>query len=958
MGLYETFVDPPAMFRQAPFWFWNHALEPSKLAWQIDQLKEKGLGGFVMHARHGLITPYLSDEWFGHIRACCTRARALGMVPWAYDERDWPSGPAGGTVIADHANRLSYLRLDRVAVEAGQTVSLDDDVVAAYAVQEGAAPARIAKKEWKAPKGTRELLEAVRFECPAILWFESYLDTLNPEACRAFIRSTYDLHESKLGNLKDLGLAGFFTDEPALSTYPDDFARIPWTAGLAAAFQEKKGYDLLDRLPEMFTPGVAGSQVRYDYWDVATGLFESAFFEAIEAWCESRGLQLIGHPLGEEPLLYQFRCLGDIFRHLRHLHMPGMDHVTGTLPMDSPLGIVPKLVSSAALLAGKERVMTETFGESGWGLSLREMKWMADWQMVQGINYLIPHAFYYSIAERRKKDSPPSEFYQAPFWSYYRIFADYTARITAAITGGETVARVAVLYPMASVWADFVPGAAIPPEVQELEKTFAPLCRTLLELHRDFVVLDEEVFAKAQIDGSTFRVNGLTFDALVVPKLTALRAETYGVLRAMAGSCRVILTGTGRVRVLQARGGAQPESLDLGALVGVACIAETAGADLERELAGIVPDVVLENAPDVHCLHRRKEGKDVFFFANTTRERIATTASFEAVGRAEIWDPATGARTSVPGQRASGNRLVLPLELEAMGSRLIVIDPGQGIAETPVTAFVASRRIRVCHLWEFTPQNGNFYALRQWDFRIEMRHRITELRYGTSFVLSGRIANLRLILDGIPKYPPNVPDAARPLVAADTEAVVMVDGELVTEELPWEIDVHFRVLDLGRFANGGTHRIEIVVKNNGWFPQPGLQEYAWLAGDFAVDANGDSPRLHPVRAIRSGAWEKQGFPFFSGTGVYHANLVIPEDARGRRMFLDAGQVGDLLDVEVNGQDVGVCAWPPYRIELTRVLQIGANTAVLKVTNTLRNFLEGPNPANPSGLLDEVWLDIE
>ena len=57
---------------------------------------QKGLGGFVMHARHGLLTPYLSDEWFECIRHCCEEARERGMVPWAYDERDWPSGPAGG----------------------------------------------------------------------------------------------------------------------------------------------------------------------------------------------------------------------------------------------------------------------------------------------------------------------------------------------------------------------------------------------------------------------------------------------------------------------------------------------------------------------------------------------------------------------------------------------------------------------------------------------------------------------------------------------------------------------------------------------------------------------------------------------------------------------------------------------------------------------------------------------
>jgi len=175
--------------------------------------------------------------------------------------------------------------------------------------------------------------------------------------------------------------------------------------------------------------------------------------------------------------------------------------------------------------------------------------------------------------------------------------------------------------------------------------------------------------------------------------------------------------------------------------------------------------------------------------------------------------------------------------------------------------------------------------------------------------------------------------------------------------LPWEIDPQFRVLSLREFQQPGTRRVEILVKNHGWFPQPGLQEYVWLAGDFALEMNTDWPHLRTVRGIRIGPWEDQGFPCFSGTGAYYATLVLPEDAQGKRMFIDAGTVGNLLEVEINGQDVGVRPWPPYRVEVTHALRPGPNTVVLKVTNTLRNLLEGPDDRHPSGLLEEVWLEI-
>lgn len=941
------FENPPATFRQAPFWFWNHRLDKDTLSWQINEMQNKGLGGFVMHARHGLITPYLSEAWLDCIRHGCEEAKRRGMIPWAYDERDWPSGPAGGEVIKDHNNRLSYLKLEERTLD-----GTAKDVVATYQLDESGAAQRL---PIPLPQSEGPVLAAVRFECPAILWFESYLDTLSAEACQNFIASTYDFHEQKLGDLKTLGLAGFFTDEPALSTYPDDLHRIPWTAELPEAFRALKGYDLLDRLPELFAPGEPGAQVRYDYWDVVTTLFEQAFFVPISQWCEKRGLQLIGHPLGEEPLFYQFRCLGSIFKYLKHTHMPGMDHLTITVGKNRPISMTPKMVASAALLAGRERTMTETFGESGWRLSLREMKWMADWQMVNGINYFIPHAFYYSVAGRRKKDSPPSEFYQTPHWPYYRSFADYTARVTAMMTGGEHVAKIALFYPMSSVWADFVPGDTIPEAVAEMEAAFAPLGETLLSLHRDFVVLDEDALTRAALSDGAFRVNGLRFEALVLPPMTSIRADALQMLRSIAERVPVVAAGANSLRILNT----PAKRVNLAEVQGVHVIPASDPEALEAALAGVRPDLILPNAPGVYYLHRRKEGQDLFFFANTGCEPVETVASFETIGAITLWDPETGTAGPAPDQAEEGGRLGMKLQLPPMGSRLISIDPSQPPVDFHITPFIPQQRISVCKdLWHFTPFNGNFVTLKKWRMIVETRHKVTELRYTTEFILSETIANLRLILDGIPKHPAGVPEAARPLVANETYSEILIDGEAVTDELPWEIDPHFRVIDLKEKNEPGTHRLDIVIRNQGWFPQPGIEEYAWLAGDFMLEHNEGIARLNPCRGVRFGAWEEQGFPFFSGTAAYAADVNIPNDIAGKRVFLDAGRVGELLEVEVNGRAAGVRAWPPYRIEITGLLWPGmSNLIVLKVTNTASNFFEGPSREHASGLLEPVWIEI-
>ncbi len=70
-------------FSSLPFWSWNDRLEPGELRRQIRDMKRLNMGGFFMHARGGLITEYMSDEWFECINACIDEAEKLGMQSWA-----------------------------------------------------------------------------------------------------------------------------------------------------------------------------------------------------------------------------------------------------------------------------------------------------------------------------------------------------------------------------------------------------------------------------------------------------------------------------------------------------------------------------------------------------------------------------------------------------------------------------------------------------------------------------------------------------------------------------------------------------------------------------------------------------------------------------------------------------------------------------------------------------------
>ena len=105
----ELFKAPTSEYRGAPFWAWNSSLDPDQLREQIDIFKEMGLGGFNMHVRQGLATPYLEKDFMDAVKACCEKAEKEEMYAWAYDEDRWPSGCVGGKLTADKRYRLRYL---------------------------------------------------------------------------------------------------------------------------------------------------------------------------------------------------------------------------------------------------------------------------------------------------------------------------------------------------------------------------------------------------------------------------------------------------------------------------------------------------------------------------------------------------------------------------------------------------------------------------------------------------------------------------------------------------------------------------------------------------------------------------------------------------------------------------------------------------------------------------------
>ncbi|HTR98400.1 MAG TPA: glycosyl hydrolase, partial [Bacteroidota bacterium] len=750
----ENFARPPAEMGILPFWFWNGEMNEEEMAWQLGEYKSRGIPGLFIHGRFGLKVPYLSSEWFRKVRFAVAKGKELGLDVWVYDEMNWPSGTAERSVPREYP-RLTQKYLELVALQVdgplftfleatdNRYVNTGDSwPVAAFGCTEEefqngiTHPIDLTQNlsferviPWEAPPGKWRLLYFLQKEVPY------YIDALNPESTQRFIEFTHERYRKAVGTEFGTTVPGFYTDEPAMHYYHvgiDNWV-IPWTTQMFRIFREKRGYDLRSWLPALYLPmGEKTARVRYDFWRTLTEQYAESYYGQIRSWCEKNGVLFTGHLLFEEWIRMHARCEGNLFRYLEKFHVIGVDHLYPKVgsAAEPAEHVALKVASSAAHQFGSTRLLCESMGGTYWDCTLERMKWIANWEYVLGVNLFNNHGYHYSIEGERKRDWPPSQFYHHTWWKRYGIFTDYMARASHILSGGRHVARVLVLYPINSVWANYVPQKRTPAG-DLTERDFNYLTDTLLRLHYDFDYVDEDVLAGAALGKGKITIRDESYDVLVLPPVTHIKRGTFDVMKkfAAAGGCVIadsmlpseFLDDVEAASAGSRRNGAAGATADgsrgaaagaeMQKLFGIAPAALAALASrngsvgvrkgkgnvyvftgaglhhgtgrkkLEELLRRTVPPDVTIGDEEVFYLHRVKDDRDIFFLANTSlAEKHCVTVTFAREGVPEIWDLTTGSISPAPVYRRAKGRTTLALDFAPADSRVVVFG---GAPEAP-----------------------------------------------------------------------------------------------------------------------------------------------------------------------------------------------------------------------------------------------------------------------------------
>ncbi|RKY01025.1 hypothetical protein DRP77_10450 [Candidatus Poribacteria bacterium] len=100
------------------------------------------------------------------------------------------------------------------------------------------------------------------------------------------------------------------------------------------------------------------------------------------------------------------------------------------------------------------------------------------------------------------------------------------------LRGAQHVCDVAVLYPIAGIWANFHPTSLSMYQshpsgrAREIDDRFLELCRLLLRNRIDFDIVDERAIREAAVEEGRFRIADESYRVLVVPDTDAVHLST------------------------------------------------------------------------------------------------------------------------------------------------------------------------------------------------------------------------------------------------------------------------------------------------------------------------------------------------------------------------------------------------------------------------------------------------
>jgi len=715
------FKSPPARYRGHAMWNFNlTTLNEKDVISGIDEMAKLNYGGFFIEAggrpRPGQGVPFLSDEYFRYYKIAIQEAKKQGLEMILYDDYAFPTGTVGGQMLEKYPQYVAHsLDMSEKDVTGPATV----EVAVPDGVYMGAVLMNRDTFELE-DVSNRKSQDRVTCEAPKGNWklMAFYLtvgkarvvDYLDQKAVTAFISLTYDKYAQNFGDEFGKLITQTFYDEPSMH-----HADRMWTPEFNAGFQKRYGYSPMKYYPALwYNIGPQTAAARNALFGFRATLFAENFIKRLNDWCADHHLQFGGHLDQEEPL-NPTPLNGDLMKVFEYQTLPTIDDIWWYGRSNPSY----KIVTSAAFNFDHPIARAETYAAYR-GLTDKIAFQVAMDQFAMGINFQIPAR---TVQPKRPE------------------LNEYVGRLSYLLEHGRHVSDIAVLYPIASVRAQYhnIGGVTFPlaenerqPQIMETAYAreggpafgidYQDIGEALFRgLRVDYTYLHPDVLVNRCIIDSNHhlilnnRENREEYSVLFLPAGDTLSAAAAAKIKEFYDKGGVVIA-TGKLPTRSAEFGKDREVRQMVADVFGVSQDEPLKADVRRAqdrqnfyvfwyyikknqaggqaiflpvvhpwlidyaLKMVLPvrDVDIQEpiAPlrrgneyqgALTYIHKVKDGRDIYFFANSSPENVDTKVLLRGHKTLRIWNPHTGEQQTaeftsgeVNGQPVTTVHLVLP----------------------------------------------------------------------------------------------------------------------------------------------------------------------------------------------------------------------------------------------------------------------------------------------------------
>ena len=994
----ETFADPGPEFRPAPFWSWNSIMDEGEVRRQVADFAEHGFGGAFAHARQGLVTAYLSEDFFRAWAAALDESKKHGAFLYMYDENCWPSGFAGGLTVETGGEEMIGDIAKTRFVDAGDPQFGGELIFAARCEEDfvlGENLTDVPLEEWGDRAKRVMVIYRLRPYSGGCGGF-SYVDLTNRKTTDTFLKVTYEEYYKRFGADFGGAIPAVFSDEANI--HSEGLNTVPYNPHVIAKYREISGFELKDCIPAVFRnvtfeDGVCrlpapAEKLRHDYYLTLHTLWIENFVRPVADWCDKHRIAWTGHDIEHQwPQAHGGRILPSEQHTYEYRQWPGLDLLLCDHLRDYPTEF-DKLemieIRSAANQFEKKRTLCEAYGAGGYQSTVDDYKRMGDYLLVNGINFFVPHLSLFSYMGLRKRDCPQSFDSHQPWWREWADYNDYFARGSYMLTRGKMEQRILYLNP--STTSYLVPGEeaegiidhrtdphGINPDMADFLELFEGLCVE----GWDFDLGDEySIRDNGSVEDGKLRVGAMRYETVVVSKnMKNMFSSTARLLEEfMKAGGTVLSTGDGE----------EDAASYIDGLTGNSATAELRSA--WRRLGS--PDEVLDALTETFEKHayydpltgvasacrRLEDGGQAFFIVNHAMGDYSTRISLKAKTVAR-WDMVTGEVEGVAVEEETNGYVSFPLTLERCESALFLTD-GEPI---PAPEKVAADEDIPLILESVVPERDNAFTLDHpsltvggetfppryfietcdtlFEKMLDRRDIWQSMQKRTDFLDLNERFGEDTAFDLNYKFEVEPEVLGLPIRAAYERPSVMrlfVNGK----EIPWGgeawlLGPEFGVSDITEAVEAGENVLTLRADR---FDVLCEVEAVFLEGDFSVGSEDGKFILSPGRTPEYGPWTKQGMSHYPGAVLYEFSFDV-EKVPKKAVFSAPAYSATGASITVNGVYAGAFGINGRRsADIAKYLKEGKNSIVLRICGSFQNLL-GPH-LNYSEYIPYDWSPFE